>query len=272
MMKPYFIDNYQSNGKIIKKFQPSEMSGAIASMKTIRAAKEAMRGVVEEGTGKSLNKLPYKISGKTGTARMAFPGGGYERNGRRRYQASFAGFFPFENPKYTAIVILYSEPIVGNFYGGTQAGPVFMQIANHLYATSKDWDKPLSGKDYTLDTLSLEKGIPAISTGRASADNTVLSVIPVKNKKQLLSDLKNRDWVSVSKQDNAINVNNCNINGSGLVNVVGMGIKDAVYILENRGYKVNFKGFGRVVSQTPEPGSVTDKNTTIVLTLENSEI
>ena len=271
MMKPYFIESYQDHGKIIKNFPPTEMSGSIASERTIKAAQEAMSGVVEEGTGKSMKTLPFKVAGKTGTARMAFPGGGYERSGRRRYQASFAGFFPADNPKYSAIVILYSEPIVGNFYGGTQAGPVFKQIANHIYSSSRDWGKPVCGKDFTLDTLSTEKGMPVISSGKATQDIAALEQLPAKGKSSIMERMKRKDWITLCRDSSRnITIKECHNSDELLCNVVGMGLKDAIYILENQGYKVSFDGHGRVVSQNPAAGSGINRDSisTVVLKLE----
>ena len=273
MMKPYFVENYQSHGKIIKSFPPTEMSGSIASERTIKAAQEALSGVVEEGTGKSMKTLPFKVAGKTGTARMAFAGGGYERNGRRRYQASFAGFFPADNPKYSAIVILYSEPIVGNFYGGTQAGPVFKQIASHIYSSSRNWGKPVSGKDYTLDTLSAEKGFPAISNGKADQDLAALESLPAKGKGGIMGKIEKNEWITIDKDSSKnLTVKECHICEDLLCNVVGMGVKDAVYLLENSGYKVSFDGYGRVISQNPIAGSHINKDSvlTVVLKLEHN--
>ncbi len=272
MVKPYFVENYQSHGKVIKSFQPTEMSGSIASERTIKAAQEALRGVVEDGTGKSMNTMPFKVAGKTGTARMAFAGGGYERNGKRRYQASFAGFFPADNPKYSAIVVLYSEPIAGNFYGGSQAGPVFKQIASHIYAASRDWSKPISGKDFTLDTLDIAKGLPTISNGNATQNIAALEQLSARGKKSIIEGIKRKEWITIGK-DSAENlaVKELPDDNNLLCNVVGMGVKDAIYLLENHGYKVSFSGYGRVVSQNPEAGSDVNKDSalTVVLKLEH---
>lgn len=152
MMKPYFVDNIQRNGVIEKKFEPVELSGAICSKSTIETVHKALRSVVEEGTAKALNDKRYSISGKTGTARIAFNGSGYtDREGYRRHQASFAGFFPSDNPKYSAIVVLYTGRTRGNFYGGGWAAPVFKKISDKIYVASPKWNKPLKGNgDITL--------------------------------------------------------------------------------------------------------------------------
>ncbi len=231
MMKPFFIECHKYNGEVVTEFKPQEISGAICSKSTAKEAREALRNVVEEGTGKSFNTPEYKIAGKTGTARMAYSGGGYERNGYRRYQASFAGYFPADNPKYTAVVILYSGDTRGNFYGGSQAGPVFKQIADYIYSTSPDWAPALK------NNLNVEANSKQIAKIKNDIDKTIMHFNPKKD---------------------------------SLIDFTNMGLKDALYILENIGCKVNFSGYGKIISQDPKPGSKIDKNTVVNLQLKEN--
>ena len=263
MMKPYFIENYQENGVVVKNFGPQEISGSICSKETAREARRALRHVVEVGTGKFMNNDKYQIAGKTGTARIAFGGKiGYERNGYRRYQASFAGMFPADNPKYSAIVILYSGETRGNFYGGSQAGPVFKQIADHIYSTSPDWKETLQGK---------EKGKknPEIATGRLDAQSKVLAELGMEFAKSGISKDNTTGWARFSRDSSGrLTAYNYSTDNDSLVNVVNMGLKDAVYLLENSGYKVKFSGYGKVVEQTPAAGTRLEKDSVVTLKLQ----
>lgn len=262
MMKPYFIENYQRNGEIVKNFGPQEISGSICSKETAAEARKALRHVVEVGTGKFMNNSKYQIAGKTGTARMAYGGKiGYEKNGFRRYQASFAGFYPADNPKYSAIVILYSGDTRGNFYGGSWAGPVFKQIADHIYSTSSDWEPRLDGEEADVD-------IPNIATGKQDAQNTVLAELGIDYSKGDITRTNNSGWAEFRKDTlNRLIAKNYSTDCDSLVNVVNMGLQDAVYLLENNGYKVRFEGYGRVVEQSPAAGSRVGKDTVINLKL-----
>ena len=233
MMKPYFVENYQSGGRVIKEFGPQEISGSICSEKTAKMVQEALRGVVENGTGRMMKNPNFGICGKTGTARMAFPKGGYEQNGMRKYQATFAGFFPAEDPMYSVIVVAYSKPTFGNFYGATWAAPVFRDIANHLYANTPEWNKGLVAEKSSQDK--------AIEQMKRSAEEVNKAI----RREILQSD--------------------------SLSNVLGMGLKDALCLLENQGYRVEFNGCGKVVSQEPKAGSKTKKGATIYLTLSDNE-
>lgn len=264
MMKPYFIENYQQDGKIIKNFEPQEISGAICSKHTASEARRALRYVVEKGTGKALDNKNYKIAGKTGTSRMAFAGGGYERGGKRMYQASFAGMFPYDNPKYTAIVVLYSAPMFGNFYGGSKAGPVFKKIADHIYANSTDWTPMLDGKSGNKPTT------PNINTGRSNSTEMALNTLGIKYNNQ--QNAKKTGWMEVESDSTGLIAKEVYPTEDSLVNVVNMGLRDAVYLLENQGYKVKFNGWGKVIAQTPQAGTKTSKDSTVTLILQHDGI
>ena len=62
-----------------------------------------LEGVVENGTAKNLKNSTYAIAGKTGTAQIARGSGGYAYQGAKSYQASFVGYFPADNPKYSCM-------------------------------------------------------------------------------------------------------------------------------------------------------------------------
>jgi cell division protein FtsI (penicillin-binding protein 3) len=222
MMKPYFVENIQKNGVIEKRFEPVELSGSICSKSTLVLVHKALRGVVEEGTGKAMNDKRYAISGKTGTARIAFNGTGYtDKEGYKRHQASFAGFFPSENPKYSAIVVLYTGRTRGNFYGGGWAGPVFKKIADKIYVSSPEWISPVEGN--------------GTITGKS---------------REILANLESFKCDSIPQ-------------------VKGLGIRDALYILENQGYKVRFSGKGKVTSQSFVPANDLDNKGLIYLQLSD---
>lgn len=264
MMKPYFIESYEKDGHVVKKFKPQEISGSICSKKTAEKAREALRAVVTDGTGKMMNKEVFHISGKTGTARMAFEGGGYERGGLRQYQATFCGFFPSENPEYSVIVVLYSGKTAGSFYGATQAGPPFLQIARFIYANTPAWNEKLDGSQ-----KNHKKSNPDVASGMGEASKRVLASIPVTYRNEIISGINNNRWVTFSSDTNAVSVEPLEMAKDSLVSVKGMGLKDAIYILENQGYKVKFTGHGKVVSQTPQAGCDLPKGETVTLQLES---
>jgi cell division protein FtsI (penicillin-binding protein 3) len=224
MMRPHLVRNYQKEGQIVKEFKPEKI-GTVCSKETAHKVWEAMRGVVasEGGTGyRPFSGCPVQVAGKTGTARIVFPNTGrYEdRAGHKMHQATFVGFFPFESPKYSMIVVVYSEPTYNNFYGGSWSGPVFRQVAEGIYASAIDWQDPLPRKG----SLPQNDGLLALQ-GQEDIH------------KGLVPDVK------------------------------GMGLREALALLEKSGYRVNFEGQGIVESQSPAAGD-TAKDFTIALKLK----
>ncbi len=257
MMKPYFIESFERGGKIVKKFEPQELSGSICSESTVREAKKALRGVVENGTGKSINDYRYKISGKTGTARIVMGKSGYEdENGFKRHQASFAGFFPSDNPKYSAIVVFYTNKTKENFYGAGWAAPVFKKIADRIYESTPDWTHPLDGRGKT----TLYK--PKILRGNREMTAQIFQ-------KLKMGDIPVYDSLVSQKADSSV-IANDSIAMDTIPNVLNMGLRDALHILENKGYKVMFSGRGRVVNQIPNAGITSYKSGTISIKLSDN--
>ena len=148
MVQPRLIKNFQMNGNIIKEFPVIEV-GRVCKEETARQLHTAMRAVVTEkgATGYTqLSNCKVAIAGKTGTARVVMPDGNYIMNGLHKHQATFAGFFPYDDPKYTIICVIYSCPTKINYYGATWAGPVVKEIAEEIYANSPDWMTPIEAK------------------------------------------------------------------------------------------------------------------------------
>ncbi len=149
LMAPYFIEGLMQHGQMVEKKEHTPLSNAICTQATLDAVRQALRGVVTHGTAKRIDDPRYAISGKTGTSQLALPGGGYrDAQGYRRHQASFVGFFPSDDPKYSMIVVLYSGKTQGNFYGATWAAPVFKQVADHIYKTHPYWNQPINNEMY----------------------------------------------------------------------------------------------------------------------------
>ncbi len=262
MVKPYFIDNYQKDGEIVKKFKPQEISGAICSKSTAAKAREALIEVVESGTGKKCKNSNYKVGGKTGTARVAFGNKGYKHNGKMKYQGSFCGIFPADNPKYSVMVVVYSNPSHTTLYGAQWALPVFKKIADYIYTISPEWKESLDGSGRK------EKGVPSMSTGKTGMHQQIISELGIKEAEGV-KRMSPSGWVRFKKDSTKLSAQKYPMVEDSLINVVDMGLRDALYLLENMGYRVKFKGQGRVVKQTPAAGSSVAPKTVINLELSD---
>ena len=131
-MRPYFVEAVLDNGLVDKRFYPQVLSPSICSMTTIKIVKSMLEGVIYQGTAQNIRSDEYKIAGKTGTNWIDYANKTDED--RTKYQASFVGYFPADEPKYACIVVL-NDPKENGSYGGEVAAPVFKSIADYVYTT-----------------------------------------------------------------------------------------------------------------------------------------
>ncbi len=138
MVKPGFIEEIKYHGKVIHRFEKTILNHKICSDETLEKIKPMLEGVVERGTAKNLRNSYYPIAGKTGTCQIADEKYGYTKG---RYQASFAGYFPSDNPQYSCIVVV-SSPSKSVYYGNLVAGPIFREITDKIYVQDLNMQMP----------------------------------------------------------------------------------------------------------------------------------
>ena len=228
MMKPYLIESHEAGGKVVQKFGPEILNASAFSKATADSLTKALTMVTLEGTGATrLKNAKCTVAGKTGTARMVLDQS--ERNGsrdpyqdnegRRKYQATFVGFFPAEDPQYTAIVTVYTKPTRKSVYGGVIPAMTFRELVDQVWSLDSRWGEQFDRK---ADIPDMKPEYIAAISG---------TVIPVPD-------------------------------------VKGMGLKDALYAIENNGYKCQYEGIGHVVSQIPAAGTQCKKGETVKLVLK----
>ena len=127
MVKPRFIKEVKKWDVSIEKFDKEVINPAICSQATIDKAQEMMKNVVERGTGKDIYSKNFSMAGKTGTCQTEY----WKEEGK--YIASFAGYFPADNPEYSCIVVIHKPNKKIGYYGGVVAAPVFRKIAQKIY-------------------------------------------------------------------------------------------------------------------------------------------
>jgi cell division protein FtsI (penicillin-binding protein 3) len=241
MMKPRFVTAIMRNGNVIKHFEPDVIINSLASHSTISKARKMMEGVVEHGTATNLKNANYRIAGKTGTAQIARGRTGYRSGWRVSYQASFVGYFPAENPLYSCIVVV-NAPSNGVYYGNQVAGSVFKEISDKIYATN-------FFRDYRIAGVSKLKA-PEAGNGYRSDINKVLSGLDVKYRRS-----SSNEWVATRESGDTVRLVGLDVKKGLVPDVRGMSLRDAVYLLENSGYRVSYSGKGRVLRQSPQHGT-----------------
>jgi cell division protein FtsI (penicillin-binding protein 3) len=153
MVKPRFVKELRREDKAEKIFNTTIVHPKIASEETLKKVKKVMENVVIKGTADNIYSPNFSMAGKTGTAKKFIPRvknsngeweGGYYST--KHYVASFAGFFPVEEPKYSCIVIIHDPKKEKGYYGATVAAPVFKEIAQKVYTTT-----PINNQTVTND-------------------------------------------------------------------------------------------------------------------------
>jgi cell division protein FtsI (penicillin-binding protein 3) len=250
MVKPKFVKEIQRSGRTIKTFKTEVINSSIASRSSIKKAKELLEGVVKRGTAITLNKSVYKIAGKTGTAQIA--GKGYDKS---NYNASFVGYFPADDPKYSCIVVV-SRP-QGAYYASAVAVPVFQDISDKVYATNISLQKHQEDKNEKIT-------YPIHATGLLAELEMIYDKLDIP----LDDDQTDSEWALSVKSDSIVKLEKKTIKEGMVPSVKGMGAKDAVFILESMGLKVSLSGRGFVREQSIPPGSKVVKGSQINLKLE----
>jgi len=255
-VKPIFVEEIRFHGKVIKKGKSEVLNMHICSRETLENIKKMLEGVVDSGTASNLANSHYKIAGKTGTAQLSLSKEGYSK----LYQASFVGYFPADEPKYSCIVVV-NAPSKQIYYGNVVAGPIFRAITDRIYAR----DYELHKDQGLLTEQSLEAPYSKGGNGEDLASAFVYLQLPLQQQGD------ESLWVSTKSTPEGV-ISSSRVVASQLVpNVVDMGLKDAVYLLESRGLKVHADGRGTVRGQSQAAGSIIRKGTVVKLNMSINE-
>lgn len=260
MMRPYLVSSVRQYGVEIDKIQPQVLVEKICSDQTLTQVKECLLAVVqgEHGTARKIKDSSYLIAGKTGTAVTALDNKGYNK-GNKIYQASFIGYFPAHQPKYTIAVVIQNSKESKMVYGADVSGTVFKEISDRIYGSF------LSTKKYVTINKADSAGYNYF--GLKNELNTVFGFLNLP----FYDSATSGSWRYMQLKNNysILNTppNSSSTSDSVTPNVVGMGLKDAVYLLENMGLKVTATGRGRVVNQSLAAGTNFTNKQTISLIL-----
>mgnify|MGYP002595269916 CR=1 FL=1 len=256
-VRPKFVKAAVKDGEVVKEYPTEVINPKICSDKTLAQIREILRKVVGEGLAKPAGSKQFHVSGKTGTAQISQGAAGY-KTGRTNYLVSFCGYFPSEAPKYSMIVSIQKPGLPAS--GGLMAGSVFSKIAERVYA--KDLRLPLTN---AIDTNSVV--IPNVKAGEMREAQRVLEELEI-NVQGKVADSGKEVWGNTHVAPQAVVLESRSNMQNFVPSVIGMGAKDAVYLLESKGLKVNLVGVGKVKSQSIANGTIVKKGQTVTLTLK----
>lgn len=255
MVKPQFVREIRHGNEVKQVFDTIVINERIASERTIETLQTLLKGVVQNGTAKNMSKLGFSVAGKTGTAQISQGSSGYNK---KNYTATFVGYFPADNPKYSCIIVV-SNPRGKRYYGSSVSGPVFKELAEKVYATR------LGVVD---ENGEYQANCNSFTTPSMVYFNDFLDYCNMENI-SFVDNVEDNEWISVEQTDDEVFVNSVTFEENIVPNVKGMNITDAVFVLESMGWKVKFDGYGKVKSQSVKPDTELRKGSVINLVLSS---
>ena len=241
LVRPRFVTAIKRGDEVEQEFPVVVLREQMCKPETLRGIQQCLEGVVgkNSGTGKLAYSKYFPVAGKTGTAQI-WSKGGFSSN----YLVSFAGYFPANAPKYSMIVCIEKTAPA---YGGLHCCPVFKSIAE--YVMSRELNTSYKA---AIDSTEHRGLLPLMQGGNIAQLNTVLTAFKLPyNEPAMTPGLA---WGYNAGGQRAIDIR-IDAQQDGIPNVVGYGLRDAVYRLERMGVKVKFTGMGRVVKQSLKPGT-----------------
>lgn len=259
MIKPKFVKAIAKDGEILEEIPTEVVNPKICSDTTLTMIRTILRKVVSEGLAKPAGSKQFNVSGKTGTAQISQGKAGY-KSGGVSYLVSFCGYFPSEAPKYSCIVSIQIPH--GPASGGLQAGSVFSRIAERIYA--KHLYRDLAHAKDSTAVL-----IPDVKNGDIKESAYVLRALNIPGNSNTVPYSTEPLWGKAQCTHSYADLKISKPSKHQIPNVLNMGAKDAVYLLESYGLKVRLMGLGKVKAQSIPAGSPVRKGQTITLTLKH---
>ena len=250
VVRPYLVAGVSQYGQWIYRKKSDVINPKLCSDATLKQAQKLLEGVVERGTAQSLKNNYFKIAGKTGTARIAgkLVNGRIGKNDESMHRALFVGYFPADNPQYSCIVVI-TDPKGTHYTGGYVAAPVFKEIAEKIYASRIAPIQNTIANTTIAD--STNKSI-SFKGGNAQQAHKILEHLNITHNKVLTGIVS----PTLQRQTNAISLTKLNNAANTMPDIVGMGLRDALYILGNKGLKVSVLGKGTVKKQSIAAGQL----------------
>ncbi|GAB1417057.1 penicillin-binding protein [Paludibacter sp.] len=256
MVKPLFVKEIKRNEEVVNKYETEVLKESICKPSTLKDVQKTLIEVIEGkyATAKSAKSDIVRIAGKTGTAQISQGSLGY-KVGQTRHNVSFCGYFPADAPQYSAIVLITAPN--GPPSGGRMAGSVFKKLAERITLMKSH----LTPEAMVNDSVHQYQFFPEVKAGSATAVNKIAKDLNLK-----VANAKG--WVKQNNNSDSSIALDLYQRPNGLVpDVMGMGAKDAFFMLNSIGLNVRIKGKGKVIAQSLKPYTRLQDNSIIELEL-----
>lgn len=252
MVAPKLIRELRQDGRTIQKFETKVLNERICSPASLAKVQECLEEVALTGTARAFfvrDTALFRVAAKTGTAQVL---------GTRDFLGSMVAYFPTDAPKYTVMVAVRNNASRGAFYGAGTSGPVVRDIIYSLYTMESEWRNP-------IEPSTVPHRPTQVKGGNTEQMREVASELDMA----FTTDVR-RGWSLAEVDDSTQRAEFSEVatDQNKMPRVVGMGLKDAIYLLESRGLRVGFTGHGRVTSQSVAAGTAVRRGDYVQLVLK----
>ena len=252
MVAPRLIREVRQNGRTIQKFETEVLNDRICSSGSLSKVQECLEEVALTGTARQFfvrDTALFRVAAKTGTAQVL---------GTRDFLGSMVAYFPTDAPKYTVMVAVRNNASRGAYYGAGVSGPVVRDIIYSLYTMESEWRNP-------IESSTVPHRPTQVKGGNTEQMREVASELDMA----FTTDVR-RGWSLAEVDDSTQRAEFSEVatDQNKMPRVVGMGLKDAIYLLESRGLRVGVTGHGRVTSQSVAAGAAVRRGDYVQLVLK----
>lgn len=252
MVAPKLIRELRQDGRTIQKFETKVLNERICSTGSLAKVQECLEEVALTGTARAFfvrDTALFRVAAKTGTAQVL---------GTRDFLGSMVAYFPTDAPKYTVMVAVRNNASRGAFYGAGTSGPVVRDIIYSLYTMESEWRNQ-------IEPSTVPHRPTQVKGGNTEQMREVASELDMA----FTTDVR-RGWSLAEVDDSTQRAEFSEVatDQNKMPRVVGMGLKDAIYLLESRGLRVGFTGHGRVTSQSVAAGTAVRRGDYVQLVLK----
>lgn len=252
MVAPLLVRSLQRDGKELERFEPRVIAPSICSAAALHEVRRCLRAVCTEGTASAFfgDTTRLRVAAKTGTAQIT------ESRYSDHYLGSMVAFFPADAPRYTVLTAIETQVQPGKtYYGGPLAGPVVSRMVEFIH--NRGQIRPLRDKGSTYYPQRIKGG--DIARMREVAD-------------ELSPDVQydvRKGWGRARVDaGSSVTIKSIPTDLNKMPDVCGMGLKDALFLLESRGLRVRFTGAGTVTRQSIPAGESVRAGTVVYIEMK----
>lgn len=256
MISPVLVRELRRGDRVEERFATQTLRRSVCTDRTLQEVRRCLQAVCTDGTAKAFfgDTTRLKVAAKTGTAQITDA----RRLSDRYYLGSMVAFFPADNPRYTVLTTIETKARPGKaYYGGPLAGPVVKRLVDYIYNRG-------SGRSLQAAASGPRRYPQEVKGG----DIAEIRHVAERLSPHVTSDVRN-GW-GRPRVDSLATVRIRSFGGerTRVPDVRGMGLKDALFLLENCGLSVRFSGQGAVVTQSIAPGTLLGNYKTIEIRLQ----